>query len=70
MVAALAVLGATPAAAQLASERTTIKIDEAVMVPGATLQPGTYVFELTDPTSCPARRADPQGSGRPSSPRR
>lgn len=51
MVAALAVLGATPAAAQTASERTTIRIDEAVMVPGATLEPGTYVFELADPTS-------------------
>ena len=51
MVAALAVLGATPAVAQLANERTVIKIDQAVMVPGTTLQPGTYVFQLTDPTS-------------------
>lgn len=51
LVTALALLGWTSAAAQTASERTTIKIDEAVMVPGATLQPGTYVIELTDPAS-------------------
>ena len=30
------------------SERTTLKFNEPVMVPGATLKPGTYVFQLMD----------------------
>jgi hypothetical protein len=30
------------------NERTTLTFSEPVMVPGATLQPGTYVFELAD----------------------
>ena len=33
------------------SERTTLTFSDPVMVPGATLQPGTYVFQLVDPGS-------------------
>jgi len=39
---------ATTAAASEWNERTTLTFSEPVMVPGATLQPGTYVFELAD----------------------
>lgn len=33
------------------TERTVLKFSEPVMVPGETLQPGTYVFKLADATS-------------------
>ena len=33
------------------SERTELTFSDPVMVPGATLQPGTYVFQLMDPGS-------------------
>jgi hypothetical protein len=33
------------------SERTTLTFSDPVMVPGATLQPGNYVFQLVDPGS-------------------
>src|SRR4051812_31630618 len=39
---------AIPSAADPWNERTVLKFDEAVMVPGATLPPGTYVFQLGD----------------------
>ncbi|HXW07738.1 MAG TPA: hypothetical protein VD833_21090 [Vicinamibacterales bacterium] len=41
---------AVPATAQTGvwDQRTTITVSEPVMVPGATLQPGTYVFELVE----------------------
>jgi hypothetical protein len=44
--AALLLIGATAAIADQWNERTTLTFSEAVMVPGATLQPGTYVFQL------------------------
>ena len=40
---------ATPVAAQGWTDRTTMTFTEAVKVPGATLQPGTYIFELVSP---------------------
>ena len=33
------------------SERTELTFSDPVMVPGATLQPGTYIFQLMDPGS-------------------
>lgn len=33
------------------SEKTILKFDSPVMIPGATLQPGSYVFELADSRS-------------------
>lgn len=33
------------------SERTELTFSDPVIVPGATLQPGTYVFQLMDPGS-------------------
>lgn len=48
-VAALTVLlAAAPALADEWNERTTLTFSEAVMVPGATLEPGTYVFRIAD----------------------
>jgi hypothetical protein len=44
-------LTAAPAAADQWNERTVMKFSEAVMVPGATLQPGTYIFRLLDSDS-------------------
>jgi hypothetical protein len=38
----------TSAAASQWNEKTTLSFSEPVMVPGATLQPGTYVFKLMD----------------------
>lgn len=56
-VAALAVVlacgSAIAAGAQVLDERTTLTFSEPVKVPGATLAPGTYVFELADPDSTP-----------------
>ena len=43
----LIVATAAPAAGQW-SDRTTIKFDSPIMIPGATIQPGSYVFELLD----------------------
>jgi hypothetical protein len=40
---------AAPVAADQWNERTVMKFSEPVMVPGATLQPGTYIFRLVDP---------------------
>lgn len=48
-MAAAALIGMTsPAWADEWNERTELTITEPIMVPGATLQPGTYVFELAD----------------------
>lgn len=47
-IAALVVV-AGAAQAQQRSERVRITIDAPMMVPGTTLQPGTYMFELRDP---------------------
>jgi hypothetical protein len=45
----LTVVSAAVAAAQInANQRTVFQFDAPVMVPGATLQPGTYVFRLLD----------------------
>jgi hypothetical protein len=41
---------AVPASADPWNERTVLKFDAPVMVPGATLQPGTYVFQIADAT--------------------
>lgn len=51
MVACVWTLTAGPAAADEWNERTTLTFSAPVMVPGATLSPGTYVFELVDPMS-------------------
>jgi hypothetical protein len=50
VVGAAAVLfgGVMSAAASQWNEKTTLSFSEPVMVPGATLQPGTYVFKLMD----------------------
>lgn len=49
LATALLVANATPVAAQGWTDRTTMTFTEAVKVPGTTLQPGTYVFELVNP---------------------
>src|SRR5688572_15495648 len=49
LAAALLVACATPVAAQSWTNRTTMTFTEAVKVPGATLPPGTYIFELVTP---------------------
>jgi hypothetical protein len=49
--AAASAVALTPAAASQRNERTIIKISDPVMIPGATLQPGTYVFKLVDSDS-------------------
>ena len=49
--ALLVCASAIPSAADPWNERTVLKFDERVMVPGATLEPGTYVFQLGDATS-------------------
>lgn len=46
-----AVACAVPATAQTWNERTELKFSSPVMVPGATLEPGTYIFRLTDSQS-------------------
>ena len=48
MAALLVALTAVPAAADQWNERTVMKFSEPVMVPGATLQSGTYIFRLLD----------------------
>jgi hypothetical protein len=51
-MAIAAVAFAAPAAtAQNWNERTELKFSSPVMVPGATLEPGTYIFRLTDSQS-------------------
>lgn len=49
--AALALAIAPAATASEWNERTTLKFTEPVMVPGTTLQPGTYVFRLVSSPS-------------------
>ncbi len=50
MAAALTLMCAIPAIAQsTVDERTLLTFSEPVMVPGATLQPGTYTFRLVNP---------------------
>ena len=49
MGALLLALTAAPAAADQWNERTVMKFSEPIMVPGATLQAGTYIFRLVDP---------------------
>ena len=41
----------TPAHADEWNLKTIVTIDEAMKVPGATLQPGTYIFQLADPNT-------------------
>ena len=50
LATALLVAAATPVAAQWTA-RTTMTFTESVKVPGLTLAPGAYVFELVDPNS-------------------
>jgi hypothetical protein len=47
--ALLLVFAAAPVAADQWNERTVMKFSAPIMVPGATLQPGTYIFRLVDP---------------------
>jgi hypothetical protein len=42
-----------PAAADQWNERSIMTFSEAVRIPGATLTPGTYVFELAEPDTSP-----------------
>jgi hypothetical protein len=51
LAAAVSVMLASPAFANEWNERTIIKLSDPVMVPGATLQPGSYVFRLLDSDS-------------------
>ncbi len=46
--AAIVIACAVQADASTWNEKTILTFSEPVMVPGATLQPGTYVFQLTD----------------------
>ena len=48
LTASVAVGGAAIAGSDQWNERTTLKFTEPVMVPGVTLRPGTYVFQLMD----------------------
>jgi hypothetical protein len=48
LTAAILVATAATAAANQWNEKTILKFSEPVMVPGATLQPGSYVFKLMD----------------------
>ena len=48
VLAAPLVIWAVPAAGDSWSDRTILSFSEPVMVPGPTLQPGTYVFTLLD----------------------
>lgn len=50
LATALLVAAATPVAAQWTA-RTTMTFTESVKVPGLTLAPGAYIFELVDPSS-------------------
>jgi hypothetical protein len=50
LATALLVAAATPVAAQWTA-RTTMTFTETVKVPGLTLAPGAYIFELVDPNS-------------------
>ena len=50
LATALLVAAATPVAAQW-TDRTTMTFTESVKVPGLTLPPGAYIFELVDPSS-------------------
>ncbi len=49
VAAAIALTSVSAAFAQMTwNERTTLKFSDPVMVPGATLQPGSYLFKLAD----------------------
>ena len=50
LATALLVAAATPVAAQWTA-RTTMTFTERVKVPDLTLEPGSYIFELVDPSS-------------------
>ena len=51
LVAVVGLMAAPAAFANQWNERTIIEISEPVLVPGATLQPGRYVFKLLDSDS-------------------
>jgi hypothetical protein len=51
VVAALGFLAAGTARADSWNERTILTFSDAVMIPGATLQPGKYIFKLLDTSS-------------------
>jgi hypothetical protein len=51
LVTAASLVWVTPAVADQWNDRTILTLSETVRVPGATLQPGTYVFELADPNA-------------------
>lgn len=53
VLAAVWLLCVAPAAADQWNDRTEMTFSEAVRVPGATLAPGTYIFELAEPDSAP-----------------
>lgn len=63
LATALIVATATPVAAQGWTDRTTLTFSEAVKVPGGTLAPGTYVFELVtpEPNSATVKITDKDG---------
>ena len=48
-IALVLALAAAPAGADQWNDRTIMKFSAPVMVPGATLQPGAYVFQLVNP---------------------
>ena len=48
MTAIMVVAFAAAAGANQWNDKTILEFSEPVMVPGATLQPGTYVFKLMD----------------------
>ena len=50
-ITALLLLGGAVASADTWNERTTLKFSDPVMVPGATLPAGTYIFKLVDSSS-------------------
>lgn len=50
-IAMLTIAAASPAQADEWQERTTLTFSAPVMIPGATLAAGTYVFELAEPGS-------------------
>ena len=53
VLAAVWLLCVAPAVADQWNDRTEMTFSEAVRVPGVTLAPGTYIFELAEPDSSP-----------------
>jgi hypothetical protein len=51
LAAVIVMACATSVAANQWNDKTVLKFSDPVMIPGATLQPGTYVFKLMDSTS-------------------